>query len=218
MRRTFKLMAVALVALTMVALTGCKKDENKDKDNTPESQFTGNLVGQWLMKSCDGYASAPSHFFFYADGQEFRADLYVEDEKTIELAIFTQYTYDKDSHTIKCGFLNDQTVTKLTDKEMVCTIDSMVYVFARVSDAEIDNNPLNGRWSYKGEYIDFGDNGRFETVGSDNVSGVYQFDAKAKVAFIKPDGQDKTFVFRFAEVTENTLTLADGTVLTRGTK
>lgn len=77
MKRIFKTFAVALMAVGMIALTGCKKDEDKNNDRTPiiASLANTNWTGSATLTIPMGESSMPvtiSSNLIFSDAQNAR--------------------------------------------------------------------------------------------------------------------------------------------------
>lgn len=121
-RLNMKKLVYALLALSLVAFVGCKKDDDKQKEVT-----TANLVGTWeLYKTYDkeeGWDTEYGSKYGYQWQVTFRADLTgtsveIDDDGTFEQA----FTYNVENGVIKLnynGYTDRIHVKSLTQNELV---------------------------------------------------------------------------------------------------
>ena len=213
MKKTVKLFAILFVAMTMVTMTSCKK----------EDELSGNIVGIWKSTDYSIFLGSEVYdcYIFYSDGQY--ANYGIDSKNAISYEEIGTYTYSKDNAEVKLteilsGSTTTLSVSKLTDADL--TMDYSNYT--RLADAKKDYSAFVGTWEY---YTDPNDESSHYTI-TYNADGTYSDILDSYKYFY--DANAKIYAYEFLtnwwtiklvrDITTNLITFSDGKKLVRVTE
>ena len=205
MHKNIKLTLAVLCLLSVVVLSGCKKDEN---DNP-------NIVATW--KEINTQTNEETFFSFFADNTYHNWIVTTDgDIRKCSSSILGTYTYDKNEITITNSL---QTITldieSITDKELVWDWGE----YMRVGDANKDNSLIVGEWEEQTSYGAtwthiFNADGTCQDPADKN----YILDVTGMALFTKLPEVNWWSANVINSLTDSTIVFGDGVVYTRKSK